>query len=112
MPRSGLTKEHRQFTAGVKLNFLEHAWFVLLMPLMHVLAGLLLGFVVSVLVPHRSDFRGFIMACVAMPNSPGVPVVLLNAITVSMVPPELNTRLGAPANPITYLTLYLVRIHR
>lgn len=80
------------------------------MPFAHVLVGVVLGYVVSVLVPHPSGHRGVIQACVALPNAPAVPFVLLNAISDNMVPAEISSRLGGRASPLAYLNIYLITL--
>eukprot|EP01052_Picozoa_sp_SAG31_P015705 SAG31_NODE_1017_length_10360_cov_35.198811_6_plen_198_part_00 len=70
-----------QMADGISSTFLKHAWFVLLMPFAHTIVGVLLGTLVSVLVPHPSGHRGTIQV-----NINSKPAGCANSFRVAAMP--------------------------
>mmetsp|Transcript_9239 Transcript_9239/g.23785 ORF Transcript_9239/g.23785 Transcript_9239/m.23785 type:complete len:421 (+) Transcript_9239:104-1366(+) len=82
---------------------IQQGWPLLLLPLLNVAAGMLIGFLLTMLFRPPEDFRRAIIAAVAFGNSTGLPITLLSISYSSL---GGHNVLGE--DPLTFLSVYLL----
>ena len=85
-------------------GILVAGWPLLLLPIVNVIVGLFLGFIITSIVDTPSDFKKSIWCAVAFGNSTGLPLTLLAVIHASFPKEE---ELGA-VDPSAFLAVYLI----
>eukprot|EP01048_Picozoa_sp_COSAG05_P015802 COSAG05_NODE_1950_length_3794_cov_1.994317_1_plen_204_part_00 len=90
---------------AINAQLIGHVWFVVLIPFVHVSFGVVLGWIVSKVVPIPAGHLGTIQAAVALPNPTAVPFVLIAALQKNIIPEHVQVQLGPAGDPLVYLTV-------